>query len=508
MSDALPFKPVYDTPAPQGTDKRAETVKHRQNLLLGLLVIHLCLLPWALGAMHVGSQFASLLLSASTLTLALWPSKKRGQLDPATSKPSPLGLLLRWPVFWAGLGLLAYVCIQGLNPSWRYFTDAKVWWLEPIRHFPWLPAGVDAPFAKSNAWRCLLVYSSLFLLLCTIQVSLRRRTALRILFWTLAVNGSLLSLLGVFQKLSATKRMFWLWRPEITSFFSTFIYPNHAGAYLNLIFALTAGFALWHLRRADHVAAGAGTAGVLGFLAVLIGIGICLTLSRMSILLLAGQLLVFCGYLFAARRRSRRNLLPLVFALFLAAGLGALLIVPNREMILTRFAQLSSDPGGVLRSRSLVHQATTEMARDRWLLGWGAGSFRHAFPLYAQKYPELCTIGARVTLHWEHAHSDPLETMAELGVAGTLPIAAMLALAAGALIRRRFWHNPVAVGLTMGAAVLAVHSSVDLILQCPAILFTWAVLILVSLRWLELDQPRTGAASAATASMAFTDASR
>ena len=124
------------------------------------------------------------------------------------------------------------IFIQALNPAWRHFDDDNVWWLETVDHLRWLPAGVDAPFSISNPWRHLLVFTSLFLLLVSLWFGLRNRTSLRAILWALAVNGALLSLFGILQKLSGTYQMFWLWRPSTVNFFATFIYPNQAAPIL------------------------------------------------------------------------------------------------------------------------------------------------------------------------------------------------------------------------------------------------------------------------------------
>lgn len=478
---------MYRPAAKPGTRGPDGTTSKGQKIALVVTTAHLCVLPWALGTMHVWSQLLSLLLAVAGCAFALGPRD--------TGAASWRALLLS-PGCWLGLFLLAYLLVQGLNPAWRYFSDGTVWWLETVDHIGWLPAGVDAPFAISNSWRHVLVFASLLLLLASLQVGLGKKASLRGILWALAINGAALSLFGIFQRLDATERMFWLWRPDSISFFATFIYQNHAGAYLNLIFALTAGFSLWHLRQATHGQGGAGSAGVLGFLAVVSGIGICFTLSRLSILIFAAQLVGFAIFFVSQRHRHRRHLLPITFAFALAAGLGALLVVPNLEPIQARFAQIAANPTGVLRSRSVVHQATAEMARDRWLFGWGAGSFRHAFPLYAQKYPELCHIGAGKTLHWEHAHSDPLETLAELGAIGSAPIAAALLLVVAALARLRFWRDPAGAGIVLGASALAAHSFGDLIFQSPAVLLSWAAALTIALRWLSPAQARTGTGSA------------
>ena len=167
---------------------------------------------------------------------------------------------------------------------------------------------------------------------------------------------------------------------------------------------------------------------------------------------------------------------------------------------MNRFAQVVANPTETLRSRSVVHRATAEMAADRWIFGWGAGCFQHAFPLYAQKYPELCFIGAGKTLRWEHAHSDPLEMLAELGAIGSAFITFVALLVITAFLRLRFWHDPVCAGIVLGACALVAHSFGDLIFQSPAVLFSWATALFIALRWRLLDHPRAGSGSGPTTS--------
>ena len=108
--------------------------KHRlplhplERAVLAAVAIHLCFLPWALGTMHVWSQVTSLVLAAIGLLLALIPRTYSGDLAPPVSgiqfpvvgpastghrppptafRLNPLPRLVRFPLFWLGLALLA-----------------------------------------------------------------------------------------------------------------------------------------------------------------------------------------------------------------------------------------------------------------------------------------------------------------------------------------------------------------------------------------------------------------
>jgi len=152
-----------------------------------------------------------------------------------------------------------------------------------------------------------------------------------------------------------------------------------------------------------------------------------------------------------------------------------------------RFASLVASPSATLRSRTLVREAAGEMLRDRWVLGWGAGCFRYGFPLYAQRYPEIYNSGKDGRKYWEHAHDDLLEFPLELGAVGMIPVAAALGFAGWRLLDARFWRNPVSLCAAAGCLLTMMHAWVDFVFQNPAVMATWAVLLVGAIRWAELE---------------------
>ena len=387
----------------------------------------------------------------------------------------------------------AYVCVQGLNPAWRFASNRSSWWIVPIAHVDWLPSGIDGPFSRSNAWRELTVYASMWLLACSVWAGFLRRQSYRILFAVLVGNAFLLAVVGVLQQLIATNRIFWVYLPSNTSFVASFIYRNHAGAYFNLMTALGAGMALWHYERMRRRREAVGTVVILCFLAVFLGVMVLFSFSLTSIVLL----LVFTSFAAGAmmlRLRSRRaddagnaSLFPAGIALvsFLVVGLLGL----RTDVVSKRLAGVVQDPVASITDRAEVRKAALEMLGDKWVLGWGAGAFRYGFPIYAQKYPDIYYSGRGIIRYWEHAHDDLIEFPLELGLVGTMPIAVTLVYFTLQLLRRKFWHNDLSLFLALGCALAVLHGCVDFVFQNPAVLLTWGVLLVGALRWVELDQP-------------------
>jgi O-antigen ligase len=387
--------------------------------------------------------------------------------------------------------MLAYVAIQGANPSWRFVADQSSWTLVPIQHDAWLPTGVDAPFLRSNPWRAFIILASLWLLVCSVRVGFLRRQSFRILFVALIANAGLLALLGMAEQVTGTERIFWSYLPSNPAFAASFIYRNHAGAYFDLMVALATGLAWWHFRRTRRLLEGPGKTVVFAFFAAFIGIMVISSASRMAIfVMLLFAALVGCSFIAQFfRREGERNLLQDWGVVLTALGgcLAVGFIAIRADAVWGRFAELASDPGASMSERALVRHAAGQMLGDRWLFGWGAGCFRYFFPIYAQHYPPIYEYANGLRKYWEHAHDDLLEIPIELGVAGLLPLFAALGIGIVGLWRRRFWRNPVSYCLIAACLLTAVHAWLDFVFQCPAVLLTWAVLLVSASRWSEID---------------------
>ena len=457
-----------------------------ETALVGIVTLNLVFLPWALGGMHAWSQIVSLVLSVTGLIIALLSSRQGNTSD------HPMASLLRFPVFWFGMFVLAYMAMQGLNPSWQFETDSKSWWLVPVSHVPHLPSGVDAPFARSNSWRAITIDGSAWLLICSIWSGFARRRNFRWMFGALVLSGSLLAAVGLAQQLTGTGEVFWGYRaPEKSLFMATFIYRNHAGAYFDLVLALAVGLSSWHWRRAQQRLEGPGAAVAFGFSAMLIGLGVIFSASRMSIVLMI-VFTVFTGLglatslLFGSKETRRRH--PWVTLALPVFCLGAIALISfEAGGVSERFAALIAKPSATLSYRDTARRAAIEMLRDQWVFGWGAGCFRYGFPIYAQRYPEIYDSGNGRRFYWEHAHDDLVEFPLELGAVGMIPIATGLLFAGWKLIRVRFWRNPVSFCLAVGCFLTLVHASVDFVFQNPAVMTTWLVFLFGAIRWAELD---------------------
>jgi hypothetical protein len=469
-----------------------------EKTLLWIVSVHLVFLPWAIGSVHGWSQSISGALAVLGFAVALWPRNY-----PSEHVDQPAFRLLTWPrlvtfpVFWAGLGLMFYVLIQALNPAQRY---VKQWVMEPAAHpITWLPSSVAAPFVEMNAWRILIMLGSAWLLVCTIWIGFTRRRTLQILFTVLAANGAVLSLLGMLQRFDGNGKIMWFWSTKIPMFFSTFIYKNHAGAYLNLTLAVSSALTTWYYVRGIRRLEKSNPAGLFAFFTVFIAFAVVMSYSRgATSLLLAFLLLLVLGCSLQHFRGDHANprtitifLMLILFAAFIKFG-GSVLRFDRAQ---SGMAKLFKGQDSSIESRVLASKASWEMLRANWLEGYGAGSFRYYFPPFQQHYPSIAMLDD-YRLFWQFAHNDILQFPIELGVLGMSFIIFSMGYFLRKLFQYHFWRNPLAAVIMLGGTLTLVHAWFDFVFSSAAVLITWSALWPAAVRWSELEEasgapPRT-----------------
>ena len=516
-------------------------------LELALLIVvasHLVFLPWAVGGMRPWAQIPSLIISAISLVLALWPrtvptaalenptrrdaetpksdqssvvrppssaSPIHGSTDlPPSVPPSfarllPYPKLLRFPIFWLGLILFAYITIQALNPAWIFKTDGKTWHMQAVPYITWLPHGVAgmpifAPVSHPHGgeWYMLILYASAWMTVCACWVGFTRRRPLQWLCLTLVTSTVGLAILGLAERFLHIQyaKLFGI---DVGENYSSFVYKNHAGAYFVLTIGVTCATGLWYYFRGVRRMEKSTPGGIFAFAAVLIAVSLVVSYARGATLAMIVYLaLIGCGFviqqLFFAPQVTRKPAivvaLLLVFGFFLKTGMEAVNTGEAWDKVKAGF-----EDGGdySFRSRMLLTKATAEMVSAHWLVGNGSGSFTFVFPKYQQKYPYLQKWpGARgdAPIFFSHAHNDWVEFPSDVGLIGMLVILAGLGWYALTLVRNYFWENPFSLALVLGLLAVLFYSYWDFPFQCPAILVTWCTLWAVVTKWTQLEEQR------------------
>ncbi len=470
-----------------------------EKALLVVTATHLCFLPWAFGGMtkNPWPEWVSLGLALLGFGLALVNRHytevhaREGEFD-LVMWPK----LVRFPIFWLGLVLLTYMAVQNLNPALLYVGDGSHWTIVNIDHVRWLPAGLQAPFGDMNGWRLMLIYASPWLTVCSLWVGITRRYTLLALLATLTVNGALLALLGILEKVAPNGKIFWLVASPNVHFVSSFVYKNHAGAYFNLILSVGCGLVYWYFSRSERRMERSNPAPVFAFCAVLTGLIVLMSYARMATILLMIYIAVAAvGFLVRQIRAGAEGRNPMVLlllggVLLLFVGGGVLFL--DHGQSLQYIGRLSStDQNMSVEGREEADKATWEMAKDNLVTGWGAGSFYHYFPMYQQRYPFIYKLpNGKGNWNWEYAHNDFLQILAELGLVGAVVFLSGTAYWCFKLFQHDIHARPHALLVVFGLGLLLLNSWTDLQLYCPAVLVTWCVLWTLTVRWVEFEDSR------------------
>ena len=193
--------------------------------------------PWAYGATTAASiETTNWILLAA---LVLWG------FELATAGRRP-----QFPTFLLLL-VAALLCVGGwMTLNAKSIYDSEFSFFVPVRNFaPPLTGSVD--YAISGAW---IIRGGLLLgtMLFVSDLSQSSRWLLR-LWYVVGLVGGSIAFLGLLQKATGAQMIFWRPPPPpefgVTTFFATYFYHGNAGAFLNLVWPLSAGLVIRSFTR-------------------------------------------------------------------------------------------------------------------------------------------------------------------------------------------------------------------------------------------------------------------
>jgi hypothetical protein len=353
--------------------------------------------PWAYGATTSASiQITNWILLAA---LVLWA----GGLFVSGRTPRFPRLLLFLAV--------ALVSVGG----WMVFNaksiyDSDFFVFVPLRNFaPPLAGSVD--YAISAAWimRGVLLLGTI---LFVANLSQSDRWLLR-LWYVIGLVGGSIAILGLLQKATGAQMIFWQPPPPpqlwVHTFFASYYYHGNAGAFLNLLWPLSAGLVIRAFSNRRHP----GMRAVCVIVFIVTIAGVLANTSRMAHLVALLLGITIC-LLFAPAvlRNSSGGQKSIAFAGALAVVLAliALARATHLEQPLSRW-QLATEefPGD---ARWKASRLAVGALPDAGLLGSGPGTFRVVFPSY--------NVGSanQAPGSWRFLHEDYLQTLMEWGWLG------------------------------------------------------------------------------------------
>jgi hypothetical protein len=339
-----------------------------------------------------------------------------------------------------------------------------------LRNFvPFLTGSVD--YANSSAWilrGALLLGTILFV--CDLSQS--SQWLLR-LWYVISLIGGSMAFLGLLQKATGAQMIFWQPPPPpeygVTTFFATYFYHGNAGAFLNLVWPLSAGLVI----RAFTSRSQPGLRALWTIVFIITIAGVVANTSRMA-QVVALVLLIIIGLRFGPgllrRIPSTQKSVAIAGALALILALIALAQATHLEQPLNRWHSVSEQiPADARWQASRVALGALTGAG---FFGFGPGTFRVVFPGYNIES------GHAVPGSWRFLHEDYLQTLLEWGWLGSSLWALLFfgGIAVGILSYNRYatrdWMprrrvmQPLA---TLALAGVAMHALVDFPFQIESI---------------------------------------
>jgi hypothetical protein len=347
--------------------------------------------------------------------------------------------------------------------------DSDFFVFVPLHNFvPPAAGSVDYPI--SAAW---MIRGALLLgiILFVADLSQSNRWLLR-LWCMIGLVGGSIAFLGLLQK--ATGAQMILWQPpppyqfRITTFFATYFYHGNAGAFLNLVWPLSAGLVI----RAFSNRSNPSMRAVWTSVFLLTMAAVLANTSRMSQVLALLLLCAICVQFGALvlRKLSGGKSVALAGGLAIGLALIALAQAVHLEQPIKRWQTESQRISTDARWRA--SRVAMRAVPDAGLCGFGPGTFRVVFPTYNR------TGSDQVPGTWRFLHEEYLQTLLEWGWIGG--ILWVLLFFGGITVGIRSYKEHARRGWTPRRRVLqplviialfgvAVHALVDFPLQIESI---------------------------------------
>jgi O-antigen ligase len=394
---------------------------------------------------------------------------------------------------WLTVAILGYCVVSALNARATFHRDVLSFTYHDS-FIRWLPHSFDS----SRSWLAFWTYLGLAFSFWAVrdwvlgkseveERAERRKpqpggdgsgfflpARLRRLLWVLAVNGGLLGLEGIAQRLEGSGKLLFLVTPRVNAAadtqFGPYAYRANASQYFNLLWPACLGF-WWTLnrsfgfkRKAYHL--------VLVCCGVMAACPIISTsrggaLVTVGIAVLAAFLLAVTHFLLSAHwqqdRRTRTTTLAGLLLFF--AGALAFGFALGWKTLKPRMAHIGED----YEHREEMYERARPMADDYPLFGTGPGTFEPVFQLYRKT----------TDTYWPaQLHNDWLETRITFGWLGS----GLIALAFIAVVLRWFARGGIHGGrrfiilIWLALAGCLVHARYDFPFQVHSIVFLFLVL--------------------------------
>lgn len=404
---------------------------------------------------------------------------------------------LHW--LWPLLVFNGVVLAGMLNPAFGVVQmegEPMLFRLEEKPHFP-------MSSRPEIALRALWLFDALFLSCFNLAFIVRQRSSLRGLLYFVTANAFALGIFGVIQSFAGSKGLYFGVVPTLQPyFFATFVYHNHWGAFIILMIALSIGL-LWRSARQRsgrdllHSPLFGGVVAIfmLAATAPLSGS----RSSSLGLVVLIGFALIHLLVKIVRRRRAGGHsaLPPIVLAVTLAGTCCYGVYDVARPMIERRLLHTqqqlqAATRHGDLGARPALYRDTLRMAEAKPLFGWGMGSYPAVFQLFnSRPAPDRWAGYQRGQIFYHDAHSDWLQSLAEVGIVGTLLLVSLAAIPLIAL-RGSGFGGTLSGYLLLGCAFVVLYAALEFPFGNIAVVLSWWLCFFTAIGYARLSASSHG----------------
>jgi len=395
---------------------------------------------------------------------------------------------LRWA--WPVIALNVIVGASCLTAGCRFIAYGQQTFMMPVKLPLWIPSSAQPALSLRSLW----LFDGIYFSCLNVALAVGTRSTLRRILAVLVANALALSVFGTIQKLVGSTGIYF---GSITTphpqFFASFVYDNHWGAFLVIMTAACVGLVLRYAHRSQSGGFFHGPALAGAVAGVLMAITVPLSGSRACTALLG--LLAVAATIQGIPRISRALGASGVgpsgaFAAMALAGIVAAAAVwlVAGDVILARTSKTRDQLSVMLThhgigSRAVLYHDTWRMARQRVLFGWGMGSYPTIFVIFNSQESKV----DHLPVIYHDAHSDWLQSVAEIGLVGTALIGTAVALPASVIWRRKM--SPIPYFLLCGCLLVAAYAWIEFPFGNLAVILSWWLCFLVSVHYIRLSAP-------------------
>lgn len=349
------------------------------------------------------------------------------QPDRWASQERLLARLWPWFVGVLTVFLLGYIGVSAWNSRAIYHLQEQRF--EYLEYVPWLPHSYDQAKSWERFYRCLAAACFFWALRDWLLIKTSRDRSgehgsdrvserVRRLLWVLCINGTLIAVEGLLQRLTHTNKLLWLVQPEINAWnsgqFGPYAYRSNAAQLFNMIWPATFGFFL-SLNRYYRRGFGSGSETILVLCCAILAVCPFLTSSRLGAAVSAGLMISSLGIIFVRRGFKKWTSTAIWLFFFSSVLAGGLWL--NWDDLKERFMKRAGDETS---GRSEIYANAKKIVADYPVFGVGPGAFGAVYQLYREDSSQ----------YWHaYAHDDWLEARATLGWVGFAAILLLLTFA-------------------------------------------------------------------------------